>query len=52
MTHGREAHDEVTDAESDKGGESACFALLVCPVCGAVIESEPNVHRAGFDVDQ
>jgi transcription initiation factor TFIIIB Brf1 subunit/transcription initiation factor TFIIB len=52
MTHGDEAHDHVTDAESDAGGESACFAQLVCTVCGAVIESEPHKHRPGFDVDQ
>jgi sugar lactone lactonase YvrE len=45
-------NDEWMDTESDIGGESACFAHLVCAVCGAVIESEPHVHRPGSYLDQ
>lgn len=48
--HDDEADDEVMDAELDAGGESACFAHLVCTVCGAVIETEPHVHRSGIDL--
>jgi sugar lactone lactonase YvrE len=44
--------DELVNAEPEDGGESACFAHLVCTDCGAVIESEPHVHRPGFDGDQ
>jgi uncharacterized protein YeaO (DUF488 family) len=31
----------------DQGGESACFAHLVCPQCGAVT---PEAHRPGCDL--
>jgi len=26
------------DSEGDEGGESACFAHLICPECGVVLE--------------
>ena len=29
----------------DQGGEAACFAHLVCPECGVVLEGSP--HRPG-----
>ena len=29
----------------DRGGESACFAGVVCPDCGVVLDGSP--HRAG-----
>jgi hypothetical protein len=29
----------------DEGGEAACFAHLVCPECGAVLDGGP--HRPG-----
>jgi tellurite resistance-related uncharacterized protein len=44
--------DDSMDDESDEGGESACFAHLVCTVCGAVLESDSHVHRVGFDVNR
>jgi hypothetical protein len=52
LTYSEGMHDDVTDAESKTGGESACFAHLVCTVCGAVIENEPHVHRTGNCLDQ
>jgi sugar lactone lactonase YvrE len=45
------ASKELKNADSDAGGESACFAHLVCTDCGAVIESKPHVHRSGIDFD-
>jgi hypothetical protein len=29
--------------EQEAGGESACFAHLVCPECGAVLDGGPHV---------
>lgn len=26
------------DEPGDEGGESACYANLVCPVCGAIVD--------------
>jgi hypothetical protein len=40
---------EVMDTASDFGGESACFAHLVCGICGAV--TEPYVHSSGIDLN-
>ena len=37
--------------DSDVGGESACFAHLVCADCGVVIESESHIHHIGIDLD-
>lgn len=46
------ASQEVSgDDESDFGGESACFAHLVCPVCGAIPDVDPHVHRIGPPLD-
>jgi hypothetical protein len=28
--------DKIPSVEEDLGGESACYAHLLCPVCGAV----------------
>jgi hypothetical protein len=33
------------DLREQGGGESACFANLVCPDCGAVLDGGP--HRLG-----
>jgi hypothetical protein len=35
------------DEPSDAGGESACFAHLVCPDCGIVVGDAP--HRRGCE---
>jgi hypothetical protein len=32
-------------ALTDEGGEAACFANLLCPECGAVLDGGP--HRDG-----
>jgi hypothetical protein len=40
--------EDGSNVASDYGGESACFAHLVCTVCGAVIESENHSHRPTF----
>jgi sugar lactone lactonase YvrE len=48
----RRTRNEVMNPDSDAGGESACFAHLVCTVCGAVIEDEPHDHRSGIDLDR
>jgi hypothetical protein len=34
----------LDDADSQAGGESACFMNLVCTVCGAVLESDSHDH--------
>jgi hypothetical protein len=45
---------DEADAEDPPGGDSACWAHLVCPECGAIVEPEdssghrtPHVHRQG-----
>jgi hypothetical protein len=40
------------EAASSEGGESACWANLVCSVCGGVLDGEPHVHDADIDLDQ
>jgi Protein of unknown function (DUF3565) len=35
----------LCDQTADAGGEPACFAHLVCPECGAVLEG--GLHRPG-----
>jgi hypothetical protein len=35
----------TADDGSEEGGESACFANMVCTICGAVFENDPHVHR-------
>jgi hypothetical protein len=35
----------VPAASTDAGGEAACFAHLVCPGCGVVLDGAP--HRPG-----
>lgn len=42
------AFDKLEIISSNEGGERACFAHIVCPVCGAVVENEPHLHRPGF----
>ena len=32
---------------NDEGGEAACFAHLLCPECGAVLDGGPRVERCG-----
>ncbi len=39
------AREIPTRVGSEEGGESACFANVVCTLCGAVLESDPHVHR-------
>jgi hypothetical protein len=43
--------DEITIIATDEGGESACYAHLVCTVCGAVLESDPHPHRSSPRLD-
>lgn len=43
--------DEITIIATDEGGESACYAHLVCTVCGAVLESDPHHHRSSPRLD-
>lgn len=31
------------DVANDEGGESACFAHLICPACGAVLDGSEHV---------
>jgi len=33
---------------ADEGGEAACFAQVVCPECGVVLDGSP--HRLGCEV--
>jgi hypothetical protein len=33
---------------TDEGGEAACFAQMVCPECGVVLDGGP--HRPGCEV--
>ncbi|HUY30306.1 MAG TPA: DUF3565 domain-containing protein [Acidimicrobiales bacterium] len=39
------AESPVTPSDDDGGGDSACWAHLCCPECGAVLDGGP--HRAG-----
>ncbi len=39
------ARESLASVGPEVGGESACFANVVCTVCGAVFESDPHVHR-------
>ena len=32
------------DSEEVEGGESACFAHLICPECGAVLDGTEHVE--------
>jgi len=44
------AQESPADVRSKEGGESACFVDMVCTICGAAFESDPHVHRIGFDL--
>jgi hypothetical protein len=39
-------NDEPED--EDEGGESACFAHLICPECGVVLEDAKHVQGCGW----
>jgi hypothetical protein len=36
---------DMTDDHSDEGGESACFAHVICPECGVVLDGAE--HQQG-----
>jgi hypothetical protein len=38
------------DSEDDAGGESACFAHLICPECGVVLDGA-QLHQGCTWVD-
>jgi adenine-specific DNA methylase len=40
----------VIDVAQD-GGDSACWANLVCPVCGSMIENDDHIHGPAFDLE-
>jgi hypothetical protein len=46
------------DPGNDEGGESACFAHLICPECGVVLDGTEHVQgctwvdpQSGLDAD-
>lgn len=43
--HGEDLHGQGDTAVADRGGDPACWAGLVCPECGTVVEG--GDHRAG-----
>jgi hypothetical protein len=36
---------------AQNGGDSACWAHLVCPVCGSMIEHGHHIHGPAFDLE-
>jgi len=42
-------NDGVTQQAPEAGGETACWAHLLCPECGAVLDGGP--HLDGCDLD-
>jgi hypothetical protein len=42
--------DTSPPAPHEQGGEAACFAKLVCPDCGVVLDGSP--HRPGCTSDE
>jgi len=42
--------DESHGTEFDEGGETSCYAHLLCLECGAVLDG--GDHRAGCRLDQ
>ncbi len=34
--------------EADEGGESACFAHLICPECGVVLSDATHLRGCGW----
>jgi len=47
----RERHyDVVTQQAPEAGGETACWAHLLCPECGAVLDGGPHLDGCGLDL--
>jgi hypothetical protein len=44
------ASGDATHAESE-GGDPSCWAHLVCPECGAVLEGKVHVHESDEPLD-
>jgi tellurite methyltransferase len=40
----------VIEVTPEEGGDSACWANLVCPACGSMIEDEHHTHGPEFDL--
>jgi hypothetical protein len=43
---------ELIRTLDDEGGESACWAHLLCPECGVVLDGEPHLDGCGLGADR
>ncbi|HWD95827.1 MAG TPA: hypothetical protein VG246_05345 [Acidimicrobiales bacterium] len=44
--------DEGSDRASEQGGDSACWANLVCSACGQLLGGEPHSHDEECEPDE